>query len=279
MRPVCYASAVLTLLLPSVAAAQLVAYEFVAEVTYVDDPYGLLAEPVAIGDPLTGVFQYDLGLVDDDEDPGYGFYYDDESFESSFVTGTNAASGFFETQDYFGVSLGDNEFGQEDYLYIFGTGDTNPSSLSHPKVDYVDFDVELVDYDQTALTSDALPTSLNLADFEEANIYLSCEWFDPDTFAFELPLDVVAEITSLTPLSMGPAGDFNDDGSVNAADYTVWRDGGLPASDYDDWAANYGVTTGGASAAPEPTAVWLLVLGGLAALQPCSGRPDCLLKV
>lgn len=41
-------------------------------------------------------------------------------------------------------------------------------------------------------------------------------------------------------------GDFNNDGSVDAADYTVWRDGNGPSSEYDLWVANYGETaTGG----------------------------------
>lgn len=74
-------------------------------------------------------------------------------------------------------------------------------------------------------------------------------------------------------------GDFNQDGIVDAADYTVWRDGylssllGHPADadgdgvvdsdDYDIWAANYGATLGPVSAAvPEPSALlvaWLAI--------------------
>lgn len=75
-------------------------------------------------------------------------------------------------------------------------------------------------------------------------------------------------------------GDFNGDGAVDAADYTVWRDSyqvaqsGLPAdangdgvvdnADYDIWAANYGATQGATSVAlPEPAAL-------LGALLACS---------
>lgn len=64
------------------------------------------------------------------------------------------------------------------------------------------------------------------------------------------------------------AGDFNNDGVVNAADYTVWRDGGplqnetaspgvVDAADYGAWATNYGATaasTATAAAVPEPAA-------------------------
>lgn len=74
------------------------------------------------------------------------------------------------------------------------------------------------------------------------------------------------------------AGDYNGDGAVNAADYTVWRDGGtllnetetigeVTEEDYDAWAANYGATgTGTAASIPEPTtaALALLAIAGLA---------------
>ncbi len=64
-------------------------------------------------------------------------------------------------------------------------------------------------------------------------------------------------------------GDFNADGVVDAADYTVWRDslgqftelpndrtpGLVSVLDYADWAANYGATlASAATAVPEPTA-------------------------
>lgn len=56
-------------------------------------------------------------------------------------------------------------------------------------------------------------------------------------------------------------GDFNLDGTVDAADYTVWRDGlgtQFTPGDYDVWAANFGATAPASSAAvPEPAAVLL----------------------
>jgi exonuclease III len=67
-------------------------------------------------------------------------------------------------------------------------------------------------------------------------------------------------------------GDFNHDGFVDAADYTVWRDG-LDAeytlADYDLWKANFGESVGGGStiyanaavAVPEPYACFLLATG------------------
>jgi hypothetical protein len=83
-------------------------------------------------------------------------------------------------------------------------------------------------------------------------------------------------------------GDYNGDGAVDAADYTVWRDtfgqmgSGLAADgdnsgtvdelDYDVWKNGFGV--GGAGAlegfvrVPEPAAIWLLVGG----IMTCLGK-------
>ena len=85
----------------------------------------------------------------------------------------------------------------------------------------------------------------------------------------------------------GLAGDYNDDGQVDAADYTVWRDnlgaaaGTLPndtdggvigAEQYDTWRANFGSTaSSSASSIPEPSAAGLLVLAVLS-LRTGRGR-------
>jgi hypothetical protein len=81
-------------------------------------------------------------------------------------------------------------------------------------------------------------------------------------------------------------GDFNDDGAVDAADYTRWRDsigqavtffagadgdgsGVIDAGDYDVWKANFGATPGNGAVAsstvPEPSSLVLLLvaLGGM----------------
>ena len=67
-------------------------------------------------------------------------------------------------------------------------------------------------------------------------------------------------------------GDFNDNGVVDAADYTVWRDGLgsiYTQADYAIWKAHFGETSGSGSAGaspshaavPEPADALLLVLG------------------
>ncbi|MEN0111120.1 MAG: hypothetical protein AAF805_10395 [Planctomycetota bacterium] len=78
-------------------------------------------------------------------------------------------------------------------------------------------------------------------------------------------------------------GDFNRDGRVDAADYTVWRDTNLQsvelladinddqtvdASDYALWADRYAaVINGSAATIPEPAAAWLLSIGLLRVLR------------
>jgi endonuclease/exonuclease/phosphatase family metal-dependent hydrolase len=58
-------------------------------------------------------------------------------------------------------------------------------------------------------------------------------------------------------------GDYNGDNVVDAADYTVWRDGGAPddgIGGYNLWVSNYG-SSNSAVSVPEPTALLLCVLG------------------
>ena len=78
------------------------------------------------------------------------------------------------------------------------------------------------------------------------------------------------------------AGDYNDDGIVNAADYTAWRNSvGTPAgtlpndvdggvigdAQYATWKANYGMSSGmgagslAAVSVPEPSTALMLVAG------------------
>ena len=74
----------------------------------------------------------------------------------------------------------------------------------------------------------------------------------------------------------GVAGDYNNNGVVDAADYVLWRNGGplqnevntpgtVDPTDYDAWKARFGNTSGagsliGSSAVPEPTSLLLVVL-------------------
>jgi hypothetical protein len=52
----------------------------------------------------------------------------------------------------------------------------------------------------------------------------------------------------LTPVPL--PGDFNGDGSVDAADYVVWRKTGGSQEDYNTWRANFGQSVGSGAALP-----------------------------
>jgi hypothetical protein len=79
------------------------------------------------------------------------------------------------------------------------------------------------------------------------------------------------------------AGDYNDNGIVDAADYTVWRDklgstdmlpndlvgGTIGAAHYEQWTSNFGESnlphgSGATSAVPEPSAIALALFPVLA---------------
>jgi hypothetical protein len=82
-----------------------------------------------------------------------------------------------------------------------------------------------------------------------------------------------------------PSGDFNQDGTVDASDYVVWRKGlgtTYTDGDYDLWHAHFGVTAGSGATlpsvappsakVPEPWTVSVLSVGVLALPATCRLR-------
>jgi formylglycine-generating enzyme required for sulfatase activity len=81
-------------------------------------------------------------------------------------------------------------------------------------------------------------------------------------------LDSIGFRVASIPQPEGLAGDFNGDGMVDAADYVVWRKMNGTPEQYDEWRANFGMTSpgGGSShpaSVPEPAA-WGLFAAGAA---------------
>ncbi|MEQ8847314.1 glycoside hydrolase family 5 protein [Botrimarina sp.] len=105
-------------------------------------------------------------------------------------------------------------------------------------------------------------------------------WWGDYRFTIE-PLDLGGpgqsdrpSMTLLQPrlVGVGPAlaGDFNRDGAVDAADYTVWRDRGGDAAGYAVWIENYGATAD-ALPAPEPRCAVSVLLAAVLATSTRRG--------
>ena len=99
-------------------------------------------------------------------------------------------------------------------------------------------------------------------------------------------------------MRLGLAGDYNNNGTVDAADYTVWRNllgtnsllpndrtvGSVTREDFNVWKANFGLTDGAGAvvgrpfdaAVPEPSTLALLLF---ATAIPCVRRGRAALKV
>jgi hypothetical protein len=89
---------------------------------------------------------------------------------------------------------------------------------------------------------------------------------------------------TFAPASGPPSGDFNDDGSVDAADYVAWRNGlggEYDENDHAEWRANFGTNATAAApnpapfpmtAVPEPFSRQLLIAAWLLAARCSSPR-------
>jgi hypothetical protein len=90
---------------------------------------------------------------------------------------------------------------------------------------------------------------------------------------WDFPFEIDRSWSAIRLTQVTLDGDHNRDGVVNAADYAAWRkirpggDGG-----YDSFYGNFGMTaagSGGSAAVPEPAALTLLGIVGLAWLSSC----------
>jgi hypothetical protein len=118
-------------------------------------------------------------------------------------------------------------------------------------------------------TDPALPNTAGTYAFDRLGFLMGGN-LDADHAAY-MNLDV-----TFTPGgAAGLTGDYNNDGSVDAADYVAWRKGqiandndppGAGPEDYAAWVENFGATSpgsGGGSAVPEPAVPALIAIVGL----------------
>ncbi len=113
-----------------------------------------------------------------------------------------------------------------------------------------------------------------------------------ETLTFAVPDNVLSDNNGgvsilIRPTDLGVPGDYNGSGTVDAADYVQWRNGGplqnevltlgsIDAQDYAAWRARFGSRAasgasnpglgGGAATVPEPPARFLLAIGIIAAV-------------
>lgn len=123
--------------------------------------------------------------------------------------------------------------------------------------------------DQNFTTADAgfyLIAMRLRADERERSDPFYLAWGTPDS-DIDTHRDVVLPWLQASVDTLVLPGDHNFDGSVDAADYTVWRDGSgvtHSAIDLEQWRVNYGASSGSLpalAAIPEPTGIWLICLG------------------
>ena len=122
---------------------------------------------------------------------------------------------------------------------------------------------------------------------------ISLTYYDPFTSVVEVPelsFGLYDNVTVTQLESDGLVGDYNEDGTVDAADYTVWRDqlgqniklpnedpnttpNMVTVDDYNVWKAAFGNTNAGSgaiagAAVPEP-ASWLLLMIAASGAAAC----------
>jgi T5SS/PEP-CTERM-associated repeat protein len=108
-------------------------------------------------------------------------------------------------------------------------------------------------------------------DFSQATLGPGLQW-DVEYSANSVVLKVIA--------AAGVSGDYNNNGTVDAADYVLWRNGGplqndptpdVQPADYEFWRARFGTSAIGAShaasAVPEPTTLVLFLLAAISILN------------
>ena len=114
------------------------------------------------------------------------------------------------------------------------------------------------------------------------------EDFSQATLGPVLPLDVDYSANSVVLkviAAAGVSGDYNSNGTVDAADYVLWRNGGplqndptpdVQPADYDFWRSRFGNTAGNSSSTPtgvpEPMSLVTLLIGIMAMHSSCHAR-------
>ncbi|QDV73887.1 hypothetical protein [Botrimarina mediterranea] len=176
------------------------------------------------------------------------------------------------TADSFNLVMGDNDgddsgpgLGSDDYNFIVPTSAFNTD-------DFATFTLPLGTGSESSIvtTFDFENGGDGLQNFGLSQLQIQADAANTNEgLAIEIVRFSIVKIQTLE-------GDYNGDGIVDAADYTVWRDGNSPddtQAGYDLWAANYGASNASpeASSVPEPAGV-LILMSILAGVMACRQR-------
>ena len=215
-------------------AALFATYEFGGVITESD------SQLVDVGDQFMGQFTFDLDAPDTQSDPHWGHYgygqFPNQLPDTNLVGMSYSVSAVSHSaKRTLSFDVFNNDAGEDDFTVSsddFGFGSS--SFLPPHTYGYLG----LYDASRQAFSSDSLPTELNLHDFNETE-FQGSDGTQRQCCFFEGRVDT---LTLASPTSL--LGDFNDDGTVDAADYTVWDRDGLGTiydlSDYDDWKSHFG---------------------------------------
>jgi hypothetical protein len=183
--------------------------------------------------------------------------------------------------------------GQADVIQVVAK-DKDGSGTGDFGGDEYHFDIDLNQFNTSTMTTISLPfDSARVEQAQEFSIPGDGELENFDLYYLGVLTNqgaglVDLEIESIRivlPPPPGLAGDYNNNGAVDAADYVLWRNGGplenegvepgvVNQADYDFWRARFGAGGGGgagqAAAVPEPS-TWLLAiaLGALGVIRRC----------
>jgi hypothetical protein len=260
LRPVV---AVAAILCANTANSQILKWNVEATVIEMEDP-DMAFPDIRIGDSVRGFLSYDLSTAGNDEDPNDVLYAHDPAFEVVGMVIENPRDGseleFVPDREFFA----DVEVVNDQEIEEVGLIDSLSAFQSVvPPDDYSGLFPTIgiiLDGPPEALPDASLPDELNLDDWPDA-VLLFVDFFDFILGEGEFESGyIAAEIHTLMPVTIPDlAGDFNKDGTVDAADYVVWRNGlgtSYDPADYDEWRANFGASAAASAvavaSAPEP---------------------------
>lgn len=265
------------------AHAETVAYVFSGVITH--NASNTFTEPgfpdIMAGDAFTGRLVFDGAAVDTEPLATVGRFSipgPPASLIQMTVNGLTFSSTTMST-----IITNNNIFDRDSFSQV-SIGDHLPPGWSVSGAQLIASSSFFVkDGSQTAHATDAIPSPFNLAHYQQSNdatqVRFTVQHSKTGTVTLTYPggsrvytnsVDLIGILTGLMVEGANLPGDFNVDGSVDAADYVVWRESIETSTAFEIWRSNFARTSiGGAStvhadgpaAVPEAASIVPLTLG------------------